>query len=372
MVCIQALICDLATSEHVKRLLIPRHAAVCLLFLLLGSPAFAAQSPGCLPKTPARSDKLGHVTRIILLGTKGGPRATKFRSEPANLLVVDGVPYVIDAGAGVSRRLAWAGYQPTQIRAVFITHHHVDHNAGLVSLISLRWFGEAWRDLSCKPLDIYGPPATKFLVHTALQYLSVSQRIFHAGVPQLKAAETMFTAHNIAHNGVVFEKKSLRITAAENTHYHFKSYTRTGARDRSYSYRFDTPTGSVVFTGDTGPSAAVTKLATGADVLVSEVCVDEFCSASGHHADPSRHDALPKSMRDEEKYHMTHEHLTPEEVGKMAMKAHVGMVILTHLVYGPKDSASLVPELTAGVRKYYSGPVIVGKDLFEYDLVKKH
>lgn len=35
--------------------------------------------------------------------------------------------------------------------------------------------------------------------------------------------------------------------------------------------RFDTPDRSFVFTGDTGPSDAVTKLAEGADVLVTEV-----------------------------------------------------------------------------------------------------
>src|SRR5260370_14236095 len=41
--------------------------------------------------------------------------------------------------------------------------------------------------------------------------------------------------------------------------------------ETSCSYRFDTPDRVVVFTGDTGPSDAVTELTTEADLLVSEV-----------------------------------------------------------------------------------------------------
>jgi ribonuclease BN (tRNA processing enzyme) len=43
------------------------------------------------------------------------------------------------------------------------------------------------------------------------------------------------------------------------------------AHFKSSSYRIQTPHGVVVFTGDTGPSDAVVKLAMDADVLVAEV-----------------------------------------------------------------------------------------------------
>src|SRR5665213_269686 len=96
--------------------------------LLMAGSVMAAQPPA----QPA-----AHSTRLILLGTAGGPNVRRFRSEPANLLVVDGTPYLIDAGPGVARQIVWAGFQLPQIRTVFITHHHIDHSAGLVSLISL-------------------------------------------------------------------------------------------------------------------------------------------------------------------------------------------------------------------------------------------
>ncbi len=347
-------------------------AAAIALLLCLGSSASAKTAAPAAAPGSAKPAAQTQATRIILMGTEGGPTAEKFRSEPANLLVVDGTPYLIDAGAGVSRRLPWAGFDPVQIHTVLITHHHVDHNAGLGSLMSLAWFNRSWGNLPGPTVQIYGPPGTIFLVHSALQYLGVSERIFRAGVPEMKPAGPMFAAHDIDQAGVVFQDKLVRVTAAENTHYRFPSYGPDGVKDMSYSYRFDTPNGSVVYTGDTGPSAAVTALARNADVLVGEVCADEIC---GNLSNASKIDEgaqpLPKKMAEAEQFHFRNEHLTPEDVGRIAEAAHVKMVILTHIVSSvlADDGANYAAELTAGVRKYYAGPVIVGRDLFEYDLV---
>lgn len=307
-----------------------------------------------------------HSTRLILLGTYGGPKATKFRSEPANLLVVDGKPYLIDAGPGVDRQIAWAGFKHADIRSIFITHHHIDHDAGLVPLISLIWFEKAWHNISTPPVQIYGPPATEFLTHTALDYLSVSERIFRAGVPQLPQAAAMFQAHDIDRDGQFFADDKVRVTAAENTHYHFKSSDAATGQDRSYSYRFDTQQGSVVFTGDTGPSDAVIALARNADVLVSEVC-DCAEDPAGQTASAKPGSLAPTPLAEAEIFHMIHEHVTPEDVGKIAAAAHVKTVVLTHFVPG-EDSQTDMSAFTAGVKKYFSGTVIAGSDLFEYDL----
>jgi ribonuclease BN (tRNA processing enzyme) len=62
--------------------------------------------------------------RIILLGTKGGPLVAKGRSNPATLLLINDVAYVVDCGYGVSRQLLSAGVTLDQLRYIFITHHH--------------------------------------------------------------------------------------------------------------------------------------------------------------------------------------------------------------------------------------------------------
>lgn len=319
--------------------------------------ASLALSPAMAQPTRPAPDS----TRIILLGTNGGPSANPHRSEPANLLVVNGVPYLIDAGAGVSHQLALAGFPPPRVHHIFITHHHGDHNGGLVALMSLDWWGIAARTPKAPPVEIYGPPATKFLVKTGLQYLSVFVRIFRAGMPALETADGMFVAHDIEHGGLVYQDRNVKVTAVENTHYYFKSGSPETGQDKSYSYRFDTPHGSVVFTGDTGPSEAVTKLARGADVLVSEVnALHEPASADADVSTP------PKGLRAQLAYHMVHEHLSPEEVGKMAAAAHVKTVLLTHFV--PGTVTGDMSRFTAGVKKYFPGTVIAGQDLFEYDL----
>src|SRR3546814_5139606 len=92
--------------------------------------------------------------------------------------------------------------------------------------------------------------------------------------------------------------------------------TFNAGRDKSFSYRFETPGRVIVFSGDTGPSEALTELARGADILVSEVIDTEDAVrmiASDPHFPPQAQKPLAA--------HIRHNHLSPEEVGNMATKA---------------------------------------------------
>jgi hypothetical protein len=72
-------------------------------FLKLSLPGATA---GALPLgfAPVRVAAEQKRTRWIILGSKGGPRMTTGRSNPANVLLVDGIPYVVDCGYGVAKR----------------------------------------------------------------------------------------------------------------------------------------------------------------------------------------------------------------------------------------------------------------------------
>ena len=99
------------------------------------------------------------------------------------------------------------------------------------------------------------------------------------------------------------------------------------------------------------------RLAQDADVLVSEVFAPP--------ADYANY--VPKTEIEKQMaLHMAREHLTPEEVGRLASAAHAKIVVLTHFV--PGNSIEDMSVFTAGVKMYFAGPVIAGKDLFEYDL----
>src|SRR5450631_4425889 len=92
-------------------------------------------------------------SRLILLGTAGGPTPKPNRAAPAQVVVVNGVSYVIDCGNGVARQMVLAKLKLGSIRHVFVTHQHSDHNADYGNLLLLAWA----TDLA-KRVDAYGPP----------------------------------------------------------------------------------------------------------------------------------------------------------------------------------------------------------------------
>src|SRR5207237_5904971 len=90
--------------------------------------ASTAASYSLLSRTVSAQEK--NRTRIILLGTKGGPTLTTrtSRANPSTLIVVNDIPYLIDCGYGGSRQLISVDNQINPLRYSFITHPHADHN----------------------------------------------------------------------------------------------------------------------------------------------------------------------------------------------------------------------------------------------------
>lgn len=78
-------------------------------------------------------------TRLVLLGTGGGPRPRKASSAAAQVIVGNGVAYVIDCGDGVAWQMVFAGVPLPSVRHVYITHQHSDHTADYGNLILLAW-----------------------------------------------------------------------------------------------------------------------------------------------------------------------------------------------------------------------------------------
>jgi ribonuclease BN (tRNA processing enzyme) len=148
------------------------------------------------------------------------------------------------------------------------------------------------------------------------------------------------------------------VTAAENTHFQLIP-AEYRAQMKSYAYRFDTPHGAIVFTGDTGPSESVERLAKGADVLVSEV--EDLSGAANVVAAGSSMRAAGSGSA--LAAHMQKEHLSMKDVGEMATEAQVRTVVLYHLI-----GQQPVEKIISGVKEYYSGPVFAGSDLGRYCL----
>ncbi len=269
---------------------------------------------------------------LLLLGTAGGPLARPDRSGIATLLTVGGKRYLIDAGDGIIPQIGKAGLGPRDIPVVFLTHLHDDHYAGLPGLASFAW------TVRGQHLDIYGPHGTADLVKGILQIMTPNARIRMAEQRFDRTPEDFIMAHEYS-AGQIFDDGNVRVSAIGNTHFDLAPDS-AAASDMSYSFRFETHGRSIVFTGDTGPSAAVAEFARGADILVSEM------------ASIADREAVPPFVRG----HMDREHLSPLEVGKLAAAAGVKTLVLTHI--GMAGEADV-----AVIRSVFKGEVILGTDM---------
>jgi Metal-dependent hydrolases of the beta-lactamase superfamily III len=325
-----------------------------VMFSIALLAAISMASPVVLAQTAPGARDSGD--RLILLGTGGGPLIREKRSQPSSLLIVEGKLYLIDAGVGTVERLVKAGFQPEDIDSVFLTHQHMDHTGGLADVMQFRSLTP-----SAKPFRVYGPPGTVQLVQAAQSYLGISQRVFASeGLVQGPSPTTATLSKDIVADGIVLDDGVVRVVAGENSHYRFKAGTPSSGVDKSYAYRFETRSGTITFTGDSGPSAALENLASGSDVLVSEVIdIDGALRMAPL--------GLSATARKQFAIHMGKGHLTPEEVGKLATKSRVKSVVLTHFVPG-RDTEHDADAYVTGVRRYYTGPVLAGEDLVEIPL----
>lgn len=301
--------------------------------------ALAACIAAVFASSPLPGQERPH--RLVLLGTGGGPAVKASRAQPANAVVVNGAVYVVDAGDGVARQMALAGLRVVDLRAVFITHHHSDHNADYGTLL-LR----AWASGLRRPVATYGPPPLEQITRSYLEYVDwdVRLRVADEGRPVLG---DLIQAHDIAGDGVVYRDENIAVTAAEVPH---------GAAAPSYAYRVDTARGSVVFSGDTTMSDALVELAAGADVLVHEVVSVEGARVIGERLDTGN-EALVR--------HIIEAHTPPGDVGRVATRAGVERLVLTHFVPSGLPDFDR-PELwLEAVRPHFAGEIIVGRDLLE-------
>lgn len=280
-------------------------------------------------------------TRIVLLGTKGGPTLTTEtnRSNPSTLLLINDVPYVIDCGYGVSRQLINAGVTLERLRYIFITHDHSDHDLEYGAL-----FYNSWATKQSPRVDAYGPIGLRRMTRNFFNYMKfdIDTRIVDEGIGDPRK---LLTVHEFNRSGLVMQNQDVKVTSLRVRH---------PPITQSYAYRFDAKDRSVVISGDTAYAPELAEFAKGADVLIHEAmylpALEKLIQQN------------PGAKRLRE--HLLASHTSTEDVGRIAAQAGVKTIVLSHLV--PGDDPSITDEQWAeGVRKNFAGKIIVGKDLME-------
>jgi ribonuclease BN (tRNA processing enzyme) len=253
---------------------------------------------------------------------------------------VNDAAYVVDCGDGVARQLVLAGVPLARLRQVFITHQHSDHNADYGNLLLLAWTA----GLRTR-VDAWGPPPLEQMTTLFFEMSSYDIRTRIADEDRVPL-RPLIHVHELTAGGVVVEDGSVRVTAALVDHPPVVP---------AFAYRFDTPDRSIVISGDTKPTDTLIELARDADVLVHDAlydaaAVDRIVAA------------VPNAARLKESI-LSH-HTTAEEAGRIAQRAGVGTLVLSHLI--PAEDPLVTEQMWIdAARKHFDGPVVVGKDLLE-------
>lgn len=302
-----------------------------LLRLVIGGATTAFAVPG------ARAASSG--TRLIFLGTAGGPRPKTGASAPAQVLIVNGTPYIVDCGNGVARQLVLAGVALSRMRHVFITHHHSDHNADYGTLLLLAW-GSGLQT----PVDTWGPPPLATITRLFLEMSASDIETRMADEGRVPLAP-LIRAHELTQAGPVLQDANVKVTCTPVTHPLVAS---------AFAYRFDTADRSVVFSGDTARSDNLVALAKGADVLVHEAlfvpAVDRIVAG----------DRNTSTLRK----HLLDSHTSIQDCGRVAAAAGVKTLVITHRV--PTDDPAITEQMWIdAARAHFKGTVLIARDLME-------
>ncbi|MFF4011231.1 MBL fold metallo-hydrolase [Streptomyces sp. NPDC001717] len=211
----------------------------------------------------------------------------------------------VDAGTGTLAQLRrHVGLD--ELDAIWISHLHADHTADLLTA----YYGALYADVRLPaPIPLYGPPG-------------IADRLadFLTNTSNRSPVESAFAVHEL-YDGHRARVGALTLTSRSVEH---------GVP--AFAVRIEdgggSAGGSLVYSGDTAPCAALTELARGCDVLLCE-------------ADSTEPPAVGERV-----------HHTPEDAGDTAGAAGAGRLVVTHV--GP----SLTPEQAVSrAAARYRGPV---------------
>lgn len=363
-----------------------------LASLAVGAGTLAAgAAPANATSATRGSGASSSRTRLVLLGTSGGPPwwPGSEREGIASAVVVGDRYYLVDAGHGVGRQVRRARLGSWEsdldgpldsLAGIFLTHLHSDHVVDLNNLLTEGLFNGLTR--AELPVPLIGPgnrgvlpplfgagaeppivapdnptPGTRdmweLMVRTFATDFNDRARDNRKPVPAALVdardvalpPETTADPNGNPHPRMspvpVFEDDRVRVTCTLVQH---------APVFPALAYRFDTEDGSVTFSGDTGPSDNLVELAQDTDVLVHEV-IDRTWPEGLF---PTPRDPAQEGLFQ----HLVNAHTTIEDVGSIAERAGARTLALSHLVPGNRPDG-VWRRAKAG----FSGRLVVGRDL---------
>jgi ribonuclease BN (tRNA processing enzyme) len=275
---------------------------------------------------------------VQILGS-GGPRLNPSRASSSYLLWLDGQARIlIDVGGGAHQRFGQSQAKLEDLWMVGISHLHPDHVSDLPALL---WLSHEVRK---EPLIIFGPTGND----AAPDFATFLNRLFDektGAFPVLGSAlggsyggtGVRPDMGRVVAGGVGLDVRVIDVKAGSSTVFQRGGTTVTAqgiphGNMPTLAYRVQTGNVSVVFSSDqNGTDPKFVEFARGANVLIMHLAIA-----------PGAVNPL---------------HAAPAVVGRIAQEASVGRLIVSHFGLFDLDAA------IADLRKFYSGPLIVGADM---------
>lgn len=256
----------------------------------------------------------------LILGA-GGAVPTPTHCPAAYWITVDGRAILLDPGPGALVRLVKSGRADAGVDAVemvLLSHLHPDHSADLMPLL---FAAHSPIVKNQNPLQVFGPRGLKEL-------LAALGAIYGSWLePRNRALEVLEWTD---------EKASLVLPEGGRVSLFATNHPQDRLSQQTLGYVFEDREGhKVVFSGDTGPCAALNEAARGADLLVVECSTPDEWAIEGH--------------------------LHPTAVAELCREARPARVVLTH-----QYPAAARLDLAAAVNATYDGEVVQARDGDEF------
>ncbi len=322
--------------------------AICLLLLLLAGVAGSANEYLYVSE-PSRKSTLGDgKMHIFMVGTGNPEFEMENQRKPACLAIIaDGEFVLIDAGEGAIQNIGYFGLPYSHISKVFMTHWHSDHFAGLGQVIN-----GSWLHGRTEPVTVYGPFGVVKIVN-AINTAYEFDALYRSATLEGRLDPSLTTAIPVEVRSSddlvpVYSGKSFQVSAFRVDHTPVVP---------ALGYVVQYGAIKIVLSGDTRVAPTLERHAKDADVLVNEALsrplIQEVIARSQKYGDTYS----VNFTKDISKYHSD-----TIELAKMATRAGVKRLILTHLVPAIPTNEKLRDDFSAGMKEEFKNELLVACD----------
>jgi ribonuclease Z len=285
------------------------------------------------------------VMKVTLLGTASATTLNGERFGMATLVDAGSQHLLFDAGRGALMRMHEAGEPLADLSGIFITHLHSDHIAGLPDIYATGSLPMTQGLGRKDALALWGPKGID-QVAAGIQTMFGPNNAIRLKDHEIAPAATHIVVHDVDHDGVVYDRDGVKVTAFLVDH---------GNAKPAYGYRVDYRGHSVVISGDTRYTPNLVAHAQHVDLLVHCVAI----------ASPALQQAEPDKIA-----HFYHYLASPSAVDRVFNETRPTLAVLSHISFFSRADIPAVSQngLEDAVRSGYAGSFLIGQDLQSFDI----